>query len=99
MFQILTLNLCLCIQNEINILYKTTIKYLHFSDCLEGFYGGNCSQRCSAPTYGKACQFLCQNCTVDVYDHVHGYPPSELGKYKSIIYAFFSYSITNYYIL
>lgn len=85
MFQILILNLRLIIQREINILYKRTIKYLHFSECLEGLYGGNCSQRCPAPTYGKACQFLCQNCTVDDCDHVHGCPPSELGKYKSIL--------------
>lgn len=48
-------------------------------ECLEGFYGRNCSHRCPVPTYGEKCHFLCENCSIDVCHHVHGCPPSDLG--------------------
>uniref|UniRef100_A0A8W8JCM8 Uncharacterized protein n=1 Tax=Magallana gigas TaxID=29159 RepID=A0A8W8JCM8_MAGGI len=47
--------------------------------CLEGFYGMNCSYRCPVPSYGGTCQFLFGNCSIDLCDHVHGCPPSEIG--------------------
>lgn len=57
---------------------------LFFVECLSGFFGINCSTKCSPPSYGKRCSEKCENCSS--CHHIHGCIPTKetLGYYDLI---------------
>ena len=52
--------------------YLLTSAYM--KACEIGFYGKNCSDRCTPGLYGYACSKLCRNCSQANCHHIFGCP-------------------------
>lgn len=65
---------------------KTIIKY-HLLECLDGFYGNECSKKCNNGLYGERCGNICNCSAVQFCHHITG---CIVGKYFILIFSLVS---------